>query len=244
MVRIDKKVKDFKKNGVIKFSNVLSKKLVKKCLKELLIKKNYQNAMRDGNVVFDSKGKKKSVKYLQHAQHYIPIFFELFNSKIIEISKKLLNQDVNFECMGIHNKAPKFGTPTPYHQDNFYFCLKPAFALTAYIPLENQDKKNGELKYIKGSHKLGVNNHYPSMTKAFSSGLKKQSYNQKEIFYPKLSVGDVVFHHCNIIHGAEGNNSNRNRNAVAIKIVGSKAQIDLNQLKIYKKFRAKNRQVN
>ena len=29
---------------------------------------------------------------------------------------------------------------------NFYFCLKPAFALTAYIPLENQDKKNGELK--------------------------------------------------------------------------------------------------
>ena len=64
MVRIDKKVKDFKKNGVIKFSNVLSKKLVKKCLKELLIKKNYQNAMRDGNVVFDSKGKKKSVKYL------------------------------------------------------------------------------------------------------------------------------------------------------------------------------------
>ncbi len=235
-------VSDFKKNGVVKVKNLVPKKVINKCLKELFIKKDYKTAQRDGNVVFDSFGKKKTVKYLQHAQNYIPIFFQLFNSQILQVAKKLLNQDVYFECMGIHNKAPKFGTDTPYHQDNFYFCLSPPFALTAYIPLEKQDKTNGELKYIRSSHKKGVMQHYPSKIKAFSSGLKKQSYKESEIIFPKLNVGDVVFHHCNIVHGAEGNNSKKkNRNAVAIKIVGKDAKIDKNQFKIYQKFRSKNR---
>ena len=52
-------------------------------------KKNFLNAKRDGNVVFDKKGKKNKVKYLQHAQNYIPVFFELFNSEILEVAKKL-----------------------------------------------------------------------------------------------------------------------------------------------------------
>ena len=238
------KINEFNKNGVVKIKNLISKKTLKKCLSELTQKKNYKNAKRDGNVVFDKKGKKNKVKYLQHAQNYIPVFFELFNSEILEVAKKLLNQDVFYECMGIHNKAPKFGTETPFHQDNFYFCLSPSYALTAYVPLEKQSKKNGCLKYIKSSHKNGVMQHYQNNTKAFSSGLKKQKYNESEIIYPKLNLGDVVFHHCNIIHGAEGNYSNKNRNAVAIKIVGKKAKIDKRQLMIYKKFKKNNRNLN
>ncbi len=238
------KIKEFERNGVVKIENLLSKATIKNCLKELVKKKDYKFALRDGNVVFDKYGKKKTVKYLQHAQNYIPAFFELFNSQILDVAKKLLKQDVYFDCMGVHNKAPKFGTDTPYHQDNFYFCLSPAFALTAYIPLEKQDKKNGELKYIKSSHKRGVMQHYPSKTIAFSSGLKKQHYDKSQIIFPKLKIGDVVFHHCNVIHGAEANNSERNRNAVAIKIIGKKARTDKKQLNIYKKFRALNRKSN
>lgn len=238
------KIKEFNKNGVVIIKNLISKKTLKKCLLELNLKKDYKNAKRDGNIVFDKKGKKNKVKYLQHAQNYIPIFFELFNSEILDVAKKLLNQEVFYECMGIHNKAPKFGTETPFHQDNFYFCLSPSFALTAYIPLEKQNKKNGCLKYIKSSHKNGVLQHHLNNTKAFSSGLKKQKYDEKQIIYPNLNLGDVVFHHCNIIHGAEANYSIKNRNAVAIKIVGKKAKTDKRQLMIYKKFKKSNRNLN
>ena len=234
-------IEEFHQNGVVKIKNLVSKKILNKCLNELIKKKDFINAERDGNIVYDQIRGKNKVKYLQHVQNYIPVFFELFNSKILYVAKKLLKQDVFFECMGVHNKAPKFGTETPYHQDNFYFCLSPPFALTAYIPLEKQNKKNGCLKYIKASHKKGITQHFFNKTKAFSSGLKKQRF---EKIYPNLTLGDVVFHHCNVVHGAEANKSNKNRNAVAIKIVGTKAKIDQKQLGIYKNFKKNNRRIN
>ena len=49
-------------------------------------KKNFLNAKRD-EMLFLIKGKKNKVKYLQHAQNYIPVFFELFNSEILEVAK-------------------------------------------------------------------------------------------------------------------------------------------------------------
>ena len=68
------KIKEFERNGVVKIENLLSKATIKNCLKELVKKKDYKFALRDGNVVFDKYGKKKTVKYLQHAQNYIPAF--------------------------------------------------------------------------------------------------------------------------------------------------------------------------
>ena len=53
-------VSNFKKNGVVKVKNLVPKKVINKCLKELFIKKDYKSAQRDGNVVFDSFGKKKN----------------------------------------------------------------------------------------------------------------------------------------------------------------------------------------
>lgn len=244
-IELKKISKEFKKNGVVTLRNIISKKKINECLKSLKEYKNHLPALRDDNLVYDViKKNKKNIKYLQHIQNYIPNFFYLFNSKLLKISEALLGQDVYFECMGLHDKAPGFGTQSPYHQDNFYFCLKPSHALTAYIPLEKQDKRNGELKYIPRTHNKGVLKHIPGNTKAFSSGLVKQNYKSSEIFYPNIKAGDVVFHHCNIIHGADGNLSSRHRRAIAIKIVGIKAKLDKKQLQIYKQFRKKNRSLN
>ena len=41
--------------------------------------------------------------------------------------------------------------------------------------------------------------HYLNTQKLFKR-IKKQNYNESEIIYPKLNLGDVVFHHCNVIH--------------------------------------------
>ena len=53
----------------------------------------------------------------------------------------------------------KNSTPTPAHQDNFYWSRKPANALTAYVALTKQSKKNGVISYLLGSHKHGVLKH-------------------------------------------------------------------------------------
>ena len=51
-------INEFNKNGVVKVKNLISKITLKKCLSELTKKKNFLNAKRDGNVVFDRNTQK------------------------------------------------------------------------------------------------------------------------------------------------------------------------------------------
>tara|TARA_B100000965_G_C19352694_1_gene652518 strand:- start:37 stop:774 length:738 start_codon:yes stop_codon:yes gene_type:complete len=238
-----KELNYFKKNGFVIFRNLLNKKILKKCL---IVSKNinFKKYNKNKNVVFDSLNKnKKTVKYFQHIETFYPEFYKLQNTKILEIAKKLFKQDAFFCSMGLHNKAPGNGTPTPFHQDNFFNRKKPPYELTAYIPLEKQDKRNGSITYIKKSHKKGVLRHKPSKTKAFSATLKDNIvFNKNNIYKTKLNPGDVVFHHTNIIHGAERNNSKKlSRFSVSVSIVGVKAKTDKNLDKLYKRFLKLNR---
>ena len=53
-------------------------------------------------------------------------------------------------------------------------------------------------------------------------------------------MGDVIFHHCNIIHKANANNhKTKERKALAIAIYSSKSQIDKVMLKKYQKNKTK-----
>ena len=55
-------INEFNKNGVVKVKNLISKINLKKYFLKITKKKNFLNAKRDGNVVFDKKGKKNNVK--------------------------------------------------------------------------------------------------------------------------------------------------------------------------------------
>ena len=77
-------------------------------------------------------------------------------------AKELLNENVYVVNVGLHSKTGKNSTPTPAHQDNFYWSRKPANALTAYVALTKQSKKNGVISYLLGSHKHGVLKHKKS----------------------------------------------------------------------------------
>ena len=155
------KIDLFKKNGFIVLRNIIDKKIINECLKTAK-KINPKNFTKNKYVIFDeAKNKKKYLKYFQHIEIFFPEFYKLQNQKILEISKNLFNQNTYFCSMGLHNKAPSQGTSTPFHQDNFFNRKKPPFELTAYIPLEKQDKTNGSIIYVKGSHKKGVLKHVP-----------------------------------------------------------------------------------
>ena len=148
--------------------------------------------------------------------------------------------------MGLHNKGPRKGSVTPFHQDNFFNCKKPPFELTAYIPLENQSSINGQITYVKKSHRLGVLKHVGSKMKAFSGTIEDKSVVEpKKIFRANLKPGDVIFHHTNVIHGADMNKSKyKTRFSVAVSIIGIKAKIDKKQQKIYRHFLKANRSAN
>ena len=84
------------------------------------------------------------------------------------------------------------------------------------------------------------------VTKAFSATLQDfKSVKKNKIYRTRLNKGDIIFHHTNVIHGAEKNNSkSKTRFAVSVSIVGIKSKIDNKLNKIYQKFLKSNRKLS
>ena len=178
------------------------------------------------DVVFDSlEGSPRPIKYLQHVNGYLPLFNRLFGTEILDTASVLLAQPTFYDGMELHDKAPHGGTITPPHQDNFYFCLDPPDAVTAYVPLEPHGPGNGGLHFVRHSHRGPLKDHFKSKVKAFSSALDESDYDAGDVEAVDLAPGDVVFHHAKTIHFAPRNDSDRHRRSVSIRINGVHARV-------------------
>jgi phytanoyl-CoA hydroxylase len=126
------------------------------------------------------------------------------------------------------NKPPGTDSPTPPHQDNYYFCLTPPKVATIWMALDAVDDENGCLHYVRGSHLCPVRAHGPSSVLGFSQGILdfgEQDRAQEQAIH--LRPGDVVVHHGNTIHRAEANRSaSRQRRAFAMVFRGVSCRRD------------------
>ncbi len=149
------------------------------------------------------------------------------SAKILGLVEGLLAEKAVPQSLELFIKPPKIGTPTPPHQDGFYFCLEPSTALTAWLALDDMDDENGTLHYVAGSHKNGVLTHGASQVLGFSQGVTAGDLAEfgREVGCP-LRRGDLLVHDSLTIHRAEGNTSTRLRRALAMVYYGKSAQRD------------------
>jgi len=107
-----------------------------------------------------------------------------------------------------------------YHQDYAYWydmgCLYPDMA-TVMIAVDPANRRNGCLKMLTGSHKLGRINH------VFDDGVSDSGVNPERLEqisksleeeYFELERGDIVIFHCNTLHGSDDNTSDQSRIAL------------------------------
>jgi phytanoyl-CoA hydroxylase len=238
-------VRFFEENGFLVRRGLLPREIVGDCL-EAFARYGASGAVpRAAEVVFDDPSVgSRQIKYFKDVDFEIPEFRKLLHSELLAVASAILRQPTYFVVMEVHDKPPRGGTFTPPHQDNFYFCLDPPAAVTAYIPLERQDASNGQLCYALGSHHEGVRDHEKSKVPAFSSGIAGAQIPEEQIFRLDAEPGDVSFHHCNLVHLASENRSERRRRAVSIRIQGVHARVSPVLKKRYEEFRAYNRAQN
>ena len=164
-----------------------------------------------------------------------PYLLELRQSEKVQGLATLLLGDVAVpQSLELFIKPPHLGTPTPPHQDGFYFCLKPDLALTLWLALDNMDNENGMLHYIAGSHKHGILPHTASQILGFSQGVQADDLTTlgREVACP-IRRGDLLIHASATIHRASGNPSTRLRRALAIVYYGKSTQRDSEQFARY-----------
>ena len=164
-----------------------------------------------------------------------PYLIELQQSaKVQSLATSLLGDEAVPQSIELFIKPPKLGTPTPPHQDGFYFCRQPNLALTLWLALDDMDDENGTLHYIAGSHTHGILSHSASQVLGFSQGVQADDLT---IFGREVSChlrrGDLLIHDSATIHRASGNPSNRLRRALALVYYGKSTQRDPEKFRRY-----------
>ncbi len=182
----------------------------------------------DSHAFYLDKSRPETLKQLQH-MGCDPYFAEIWKRPSwLALVESLLGESVQPAEPEWFNKPPRSESPTPPHQDNYYFCLRPPSVLTLWIALEPVDEENGCLRYLPGSHREGIRPHGASRILGFSQGIREYTAEDAAREVPiRLGSGDAVLHHGNMIHRADPNGSEtRSRSAFAVVYRGVSATRD------------------
>ena len=235
MNHLDKKrfIKNFENKGYIlikNFYNKITARKIKINLKNFL-EKNKLN-LKGVNLI-NKKSKINSAHNLQKWQLLKKIQKD---NKIKTIAKILLRGKVKNFGAEVFAKPAKIGLSSPTHQDNFYWNVNNGKGVTVWIALDKSTKRNGAIFYYKKSHKVGLLNHKSSYAPGSSQELEnKKILKQFKKFTPELNVGDILIHHCLVVHGSQKNLSNNDRAGLTLRYIAKSSKINKVQKDKYEK---------
>lgn len=196
--------------------------------------------LADAHAFYQDRTRPETLKQLQHMG--IDPYFEQYrrHPRWRALAETLIGTPADAQEPEWFNKPPGTEHPTPPHQDNFYFCLRPPDVVTLWLALDPIDERNGCLRYVAGSHRLGIRPHQPTAVLGFSQGIPDYGPDdaQREQAVA-LQPGDLLAHHCETIHRADPNRStDRHRRAFALVFRGQHCQRDPAAFARYEQARA------
>ncbi|MAG55104.1 MAG: phytanoyl-CoA dioxygenase [Planctomycetes bacterium] len=169
-------------------------------------------------VYYEDRGDPATLKQVQLLHEHDPYFRSLMSgSRFQALARALLGEDVVGRNLQYFNKPPGIGLPTPPHQDGRFFMLEPCTALTMWLALEDVGEAQGCIRYVRGSHTMGMRVHERSGVLGFSQhipGFGREEDLEREVVCPS-TAGQLLVHHALTIHRASGNRSpDRSRRAL------------------------------
>ena len=210
---------DFSRDGYVIVRNFLSPREVAE-LEQILSRYIDQTVpgLPPTDVFYETKGSPETLKQMQF-MHNNDAFFAQFlrRNMYLELAEALLGMSAVAQGVEYFNKPAGIGKQTPPHQDGYYFTLVPSEALTLWFALDEVSEENGCVRYVPGSHKKGMRPHNLSNVLGFSQGIADwNAQDQAKEVSGLAHPGDLLAHHCDTIHRADANLSQRSRRAVAI----------------------------
>ncbi len=141
--------------------------------------------------------------------------------RMLDLAEKFLEAKPELRGVELFAKPAKKGLPSPMHQDNFYWCVNGANALTFWIALDASSAKNGGVAYYPGSHKLGLiehkNSNAPGSSQKVPDEFIEKEYGSVKPVIPAIQPGDILVHHSLTFHGSGANKSDMSRRGLTMQ---------------------------
>jgi phytanoyl-CoA hydroxylase len=155
----------------------------------------------------------QTVRRLLDAYARDPLFAEWATSPDVRGWMELYFGEAPYLSRAHHNcvmtKHPTYGSLTGWHRDVRYWAFERDDLVSAWVALGNETVENGALWFVPQSHKLRFTSERFDDAKFFRSDLPENEVLIRRAVSPVLNAGDVVFFHCNTLHSAGKNLTDR-----------------------------------
>lgn len=159
---------------------------------------------------------RRRIRQLMHSERVSPLLDQASRSaEILTITQQLIGPDVFLFHSKLMMKSAHDGSFTPWHQDFQYwqYEAKAPTQINCMLHLDAADAENGSLRFVDGSHKLGLLPPKHFSSKSFSIGLDGDLDAYPAATMITMAPGDAVFFGPLVIHGSGPNASARHRRA-------------------------------
>ena len=163
--------------------------------------------LEDGHS-FDNPRLKRIKQPHQHSQFFWDIIKE---SKIEEILRDLLGDNVSLKTSKLNTKAPGGGAAVEWHQDWAFYPHTNDNVLALGSMLNDVDIDNGPLMVIPKSHKGPVLSHFNNGVFCGAIDPDDSDFDISKAITLTGKARSMTIHHARTLHGSSPNNSNRDR---------------------------------
>jgi ectoine hydroxylase-related dioxygenase (phytanoyl-CoA dioxygenase family) len=160
---------------------------------------------------------------------YGRVYDILTDRRIVEYVQDLLGENVVAWGSHFFCKLPHDGKSVAWHQDASYWPLTPTKAVTVWLAIDDADRENACMRFIRGSHHFGHLTYRPSDSSEHN--VLNQSIDHPEQYGEAvddvLRAGQASIHSDLLLHGSEANHSDRRRCGLTLRYAATDVRAHL-----------------
>jgi hypothetical protein len=162
----------------------------------------------------------------------------VMNPKIHDLVQGILGPNFFIWASSFFIKEPYTRSIVGWHQDAYYWPMKPHNTVTVWLAFDDVDEENGVMRIIPRSHKAGLLQHKRSVQtdSVLTLELESGTFSEADAVLFKLKAGEVSLHDDRAVHGSPGNPSARRRAGLTIRYSGTNVKNDLSVNPYFKAY--------
>jgi len=153
----------------------------------------------------------------------------VMNPRIHELVEGILGPNFFIWASSFFIKEPFSKSTVGWHQDAYYWPMKPHNTVTVWLAFDDVDAENGAMKLIPGSHRHGIIKHKRSekTDSVLTLELESRVVKESDAIQFHLKAGEISLHDDRAVHGSPANPSSRRRAGLTIRYSGTNVKNDL-----------------